>query len=65
MARALSLAEGEGTHQVRSQTADALKCRRYIKSAPSAGELSPVLDLMNSSHQRTARASLLQQRAPQ
>ena len=65
MVRALSLAEGEGTHQVRSQTANALKSRRYTKSAPTAGKLSPVMDLMKSSHNRTARASLLLLRARQ
>ena len=63
--RAVATDFAHRTFQQRSQTANALKSRRYHKSAPSAGELSPMLDLMNSSHQRTARASLLLQRAPQ
>ena len=54
-----------GTSQERLQTRNELELEVYQKSAPSAGELSPVMDLMNTSHQRTARASLLLQRARQ
>ena len=65
MASPIEIASRYRTGQERSQTRKGLELEVYHKSAPSAGELSPVLDLMNSSHQRTARASLLLQRAPQ
>ena len=65
MASPIELASRYRTGQERSQTRKDLKLEVYHKSAPSAGELSPVMDLMNSSLHRTARASLLLLRARQ
>ena len=59
MACALGVAEAEGTSQERSQSANALKNRRYSKSTFSAGASSPMMDWMISSPSRVARASLL------
>ena len=65
MACALGVAEAEGTSQERSQSANALKNRRYSKSTFSAGASSPMMDWMISSPSRVARASLLLQCAQQ
>ena len=47
MACALGVAEAEGTSQERSQSANALKNRRYNKSTFSAGAHSPMRDWMD------------------
>ena len=59
MVCALGVAEAEGTSQERSQSANALKNRRYNKSTFSAGASSPMMDWMIISPSRVARASLL------
>ena len=65
MASPIELASRYRTGQEQPQTRKGLELEVYQKSAPSAGELSPVMNLMKSNHRRTARASLLLLRARQ
>ena len=59
MACALPTSHAQRTRQQRSQSANALKNRRYSKSTFSSVACSPMMDWMFSSPNRVTRASLL------